>query len=65
MKITPFFSLAYLMGGLRKSFEKDKRVEFKLFDAPATGMNYETLEKKYVYTKTRHSRNIYTLYCYA
>lgn len=41
-----FFSLAYLMGGLRKSFEKDKSVEFKLFDAPATGMNYETLEKE-------------------
>lgn len=41
-----FFSLAYLTGGLRKSFKDDSTVEFTLFDAPATGMNYETLEEK-------------------
>lgn len=41
-----FFSLAYLLGGLKKSLGNDDTVEFKLFDSPAMGMNYETLEKK-------------------
>ena len=41
-----FFSLAYLIGGLRKNFEKDPSVEFKLFDCPAMNLSYKDLEKQ-------------------